>query len=96
MIPTPADTHLRGHAMLLEHEVLRASSPEVGSLPYHYHFYSKLFDVTALQASPLTVAPLNERHPIHERHPSAPPFTPLLTESSTAISPKSEDQHGVR
>jgi hypothetical protein len=83
--------------MLLEHEVLRAPSPEVGSLPYHYHFYSKLFDVTAIQASPLTVAPPNERHLMHERYPSAPLFTPLITESSsTVISPKSEDQHGVR
>jgi hypothetical protein len=32
--------------LLVEHEVQRAASSEVGSFSYHHHFYSKLSDVT--------------------------------------------------
>jgi len=28
-------------SLLVQHEVLPAASYEVGSIPYHYHFYSK-------------------------------------------------------
>jgi hypothetical protein len=34
------------NSLLVEHEVQRAASSEVGPFSYHHHFYSKLSDVT--------------------------------------------------